>query len=660
MSRTNLREEAAHGRRATRAFRRVLMQERAQLRREGHPGVSARAAAEAPYAFGAAPGPWGPRTARPVRGRAGRLAFDAALMAGWAPLRVAAMVSGTTLVFGLFAVGAIAIGANYAQSALTAAEAAAPSGHTFLSRDGRPLGTRGETAAAPVRLDELPKPVVQSLLAIEDNRYQQRWLPIDLRGSLRAAWVNLRCRCTAQGGSTIAQQLAKQLLHNASPTFGRKLKEALVATYLQLHLGKQKVLEDYLSSAPYGHGYIGLRAAARGYFGKDPDQLSLSEAAELAGLLRAPSKLNPVADPTASWARAQLVLRRMVDAGYITPVEAAAASQPRLAFQQPDPGRGYLIDMLEAELRGSGATGRAGRYMTTIDMDMQTAAEEAVTASLPLATALGAHQAALVAMRPDGTIVALVGGRDYSVSKFNRATQARRPIGSEAKIAIYAAALDAGFRPDDSIDDAPVRIGGWAPRNFDGTYEGRITVRQAFARSRNAATVRLALRVGLGRVIAVARRAGVSGPLDPAQPSFLLGSTAISPLQMAGVFSGLTHCAPVAPHVFVTDRDAHQACTPILDTQNHSELADLLHSVLTSGTGRAASFPGDQACGGKTGTTSDSRDAWFAGACNNLVVVVWTGNDDDSPTRTEGGALSAKIWRSFMVHAAHAYDDTSR
>ncbi len=631
---------------AGRQFRRATRLERARLRQ----GSSAKT--DRPFRFAPSgvvipfPRPADAKFAPSNRGRPPLTVRLPAIHLPQLPGRLTTAVISA----GVLIICGVGAGGLYAHSALESAPVV-PVGHIFLAKGGERIGSYGDVAEAPVQLNELPKHVYQAVLAVEDRRYEKRVLPIDISGMARAAWKDFRCRCFAEGGSTIAQQLAKQRLHDSSPTLGRKWRELVVAAYLQAQLGKTKLLADYLNRVPYGHGFVGLRAAARGFFGKEPKELTLGEAAELAGLLRAPSKLNPAADPEASWRRGQLVLQLMVREGYISAQGAAAEPAPQLRLQE-QPTRGYLIDSLESSLRKASTQSNAHTYATTIDISLQTAAENAVAASSAKALQQNAQQVAVVVLRRDGSVVALVGGRSYGQSKFNRAVDARRPIGSEAKTPIYVAALRAGYRPDDLIKDAPVSIGGWSPKNFERSYNGSVTLREAFARSLNAATVRLAVQVGLDRVIEVEKRAGITGPLDPRQPAFLLGSMALSPLQMASVFSNLTQCGPIEPHILATQTGAvREACSPMLESASRVQLSEMLHAVLKTGTGRAAAFPGDDNCGGKTGTTSDRRDSWFVGKCGDLVAAVWVGNDDDSPTRTEGGDLPAAIWRNFMIAA---------
>lgn len=529
--------------------------------------------------------------------------------------------------------------------------ASAPSplpGHTFWSTDGRLLGSRGYVVGAPVHLDGLPVYVVQAVVAVEDRRFQTRVLPIDLRGIVRAAIANSKCGCVAEGGSTLAQQLAKLRLRDTSPRLDRKVREALVAAYLQQQLGKSGILESYLNSVYWGHGFVGLRAAAKGYFGKEPQDLTLGEAAELAGMVNAPSELNPMVHRQASWSRARVVLGRMVREGYIAPDEAQSARQPDVVVQTSAASRGFLLDALNRELARRGRSESTGAYATTIDARLQEAAERAVASYYTTADEEGAHEVAVVVMRPDGGIAAMVGGRDYAKSQFNRALDAKRPIGSLAKLLIYGAALDSGIGADDIINDAPVRIGQWAPRNFDGRFMGPIPVRQALADSRNAAAVRLAQRIGLSRVIDLANAAGVKGKLDPAQPSFLLGAFSMSPVEVASMFAALTHCGRVSPHMIEGAGPAPLACDPILSPKAQEGLISSLQDTLARGTGRAAEFPGSDGCFAKTGTTNDARDSWFAGDCGDLIGVVWVGNDDNSRTRTTGGGLPARIWRDVM------------
>jgi membrane peptidoglycan carboxypeptidase len=436
----------------------------------------------------------------------------------------------------------------------------------------------------------------------------------------------------------------------------------LVALWLERQLSKDEILARYLSSAYFGAGAWGADAAARRYFGKGAGDLSLAEAAMLAGLIRAPSQLAPTRNPDGARRRAELVLAAMVETGAATAEAAAAArAAPTILRAPPEmtAGRGWFADWAEGEARrmlGPVPLDLAAR--TTLDPGLQDLAERVVAGWLEREGArANVGQAALVAMSLDGAVLAAVGGRDYATSQFNRITQARRQPGSLFKLFVYGAALEAGFGPDAPVTDQPIRIGNWEPQNFGGRHRGRTTVREAFAHSINTVAVQLSEGVGRDRVTEMARRLGLRSEL-PSVPSIALGSAEATLLELTGAFASVAAGRRVEPHVIraVRARDralftraeggaeAGAALSPAL----RQGLVELLLSAVRDGTGRAARL--DRPVAGKTGTTQDYRDAWFIGFTADVVVGVWVGNDDNSPTNgVTGGELPARIWRDFVA-----------
>ena len=522
----------------------------------------------------------------------------------------------------------------------------------LTAADGTPIARRGAVVGAAVAVDDLPDHVPEAFLAIEDRRFYRHW-GIDPRGIGRALVHNLRSGGVREGGSTITQQLAKNAFLDNDRTAGRKLREMTIAFWLEAWLSKREILSRYLSNAYFGDNAYGLTAAARHYFGVTPDRLSLGQAAMLAGLVKAPSRLAPTGNPAGALARMRVVLSAMVAAGYVTPARAAAVADPRIR-----PGRGealptgtYFADwMLAAARDRAGAVRDEARVETTLEPRLQKAAERAIRAA-----GLRHSQAALVAMRPDGRVVAMVGGRDYATSPFNRATQARRQPGSTFKLFVYLAALRQGMTPDSMVDDTPIEIAGWRPRNADGRYQGPITLREAFARSSNVAAARLTQKVGVRAVIKAARDLGVSTPIA-SEATIALGTQGMSLMELTAAYAAVAAGRyPVGARGLPAAEDkgwlesltGRQADMP---PAIRDALRDLLHASISTGTGRQAALPIEAF--GKTGTTQDSRDALFVGYARDLVVGVWVGDDDNRPNPgLSGGGVPARIWRGFMTDA---------
>ena len=579
------------------------------------------------------------RASRSFWRRAARRAVYLAAVAGvWAAVLLAG------------AVGVLAIGLPDIDR--VAAEPRRP-GITVTDAHGAVVANFGQVYGAYAPPEELPQTLIDAVLSVEDRRFHDHF-GLDLWGLARAAVVNLVAGRVVQGGSTLTQQIAKNLFLTPERTLRRKVQEALLALRLELRYSKEQLLGAYLNRVYLGAGCFGVEAAARRYFGKPARDVTLAEAAVLAGLPKAPSRYAPTRDLRAARARAATVLDAMVAAGRLDAEAAAAAKAAPIAVAGAPGGGGarYFADWIADRVDGFVGPPRDDLTVrTTLDLAAQRAAEAAVAA------ASHGGQAALVAMSPDGAVRAMVGGRSYAASQFNRAAQARRQPGSAFKIAVFAAALDAGYRPDAVFDDAPVSVGDWTPRNYNGVYRGPISLVEAFAHSSNSVAVQLGERVGRAAVRDMARRLGFSGPL-PQGPSLALGVGEVTLLELAAAYSAPANDGRGAiPYGILEIRDRSGAALyrrsgsgagQTLSRGVARDLDRMLAAVVDSGTGRAASLDGHAA--GKTGTSQDSRDAWFVGYRPGLVAGVWVGHDDPRPMDgVTGGGLPAEIWRDFMT-----------
>lgn len=526
----------------------------------------------------------------------------------------------------------------------------APPQLTLLTADGQPIARNGANIGPPVEVKTLPAHVTNAFIAIEDRRFYSHW-GVDPRGLARAVVNNLGDGGT-QGGSTITQQLAKITFLTPERSLTRKAREMLIAFWLEAWLTKDEILERYLSNVYFGDNAYGLSAAAMHYFHKKPDRLTVSEAAMLAGLVQAPSRLAPTKNLKGARARARLVIDAMVDAGFLTAAEADDVRPARLDVR-PDkgpPSGTYFADwaLPQARARLEDAYGK-GDVVTTLDARLQRIART-VVARAPL----GSAQVALVAMRPNGDVVAMIGGKSYKESPFNRATQARRQPGSTFKLFVYLAALRSGLTPDSLVDDSPITEGGYRPKNSDGRYKGEITLKRAFARSSNVAAVRLYRRVGDKAVIQAARDLGIKSPLS-ADPSLALGTSGVTLLELTAAYAAVAGDQyPVTPHALPEKSggllDRLLSSRRSLGGKTRQHMLDLLGATVIQGTGRAAGLAIPSY--GKTGTSQDNRDALFIGFADDLVVGVWVGRDDNKPLGgVHGGGLPARIWRDFMGQA---------
>jgi len=530
-----------------------------------------------------------------------------------------------------------------------------------LARDGTLLGQRGG-GDVHVPVDLLPGHLIDAVIATEDRRFFKHW-GVDPAGLLRAALDNLRRRRLAQGGSTLTQQLAKNLFLGPERTFGRKLEELLLALWLEARLGKRDILELYLNRVYLGGGAYGVEGAAQRFFGKSARHLTVLEAAALAGLLKAPSRYSPALNPQVTRARALGVLAKMVDAGLLSEREADEAGRATLRFvTAPPAGRGgadYAVDaVLEAlpELVGAGHGDL--EVETTIDGPLQRRAQALVTETMAShGPAARAGQAALVLMDPDGRVRALVGGRAWAESQYNRALKARRQPGSAFKPFVYLAALESGLTPDSTVHDLPILGAGWSPRNDAGGYHGAVTLRDALAQSMNAAAARLGMRVGAQRIAGVAHRLGIRSKLRT-DASLALGTSEVTLIELAGAYGVLAAGGlSVDPHLVVRVRlaggktiyeRAPRRPRQVVAPGDVGAMNDMLNAALVAGTGKRAALPRHPAAG-KTGTSQDFRDAWFVGYTAHLVAGVWIGNDDGRPmNRVMGGSLPARLWHDLM------------
>ena len=526
----------------------------------------------------------------------------------------------------------------------------APPRITLLAADGQPIAQNGAIVDRPVKIVDLPPTVKQAFVAIEDRRFDSHW-GIDPRGLLRAAWNNARGGGT-QGGSTITQQLAKMTFLSPERSLSRKAREMLIAFWLEGWLTKDEILERYLSNAYFGDNIYGLRAASLRYFNRQPERLTLAQSAMLAGLVQAPSRLAPSRNLKAAQTRSRLVLNAMVDVGSI---DAETATATRLAVTDLStvkalPTGTYFADWAMPQARAATEQSYGDtKVTTTLDARLQRIARAAVGRA-----ALGKAQVALVAMRQDGEVVAMIGGRSYDASPFNRATQARRQPGSTFKLFVYLAALRSGMTPDTMIDDSPIVEGGYRPKNSSARYHGQITLRQAFARSSNVAAVRLYQKLGPDAVMQAARDLGIRSPLT-ADPTLALGSSGVTLLELTSAYAGVSaNNWPVAAHGISAEDPGIFARllrrTRSFDARTHAMLLDLLRATIREGTGQSAALAIDVY--GKTGTSQDNRDALFIGFAGDLIVGVWVGNDDNTPLKgMTGGGVPARIWRDFMSAA---------
>ena len=546
-----------------------------------------------------------------------------------------------------------------------------PSALVVEADGGQVFATRGVFKGDKLSSEDVPPHLSRAIIAIEDRHFYDH-TGIYLPSLVRAAYRNFLSGSAREGGSTITQQLVRMTYLSQERTIKRKVQEAILTYWIEHQLPKQEILTRYLNTAYFGAGVYGVDAAARRYFGKTAKELSLSESAMLAGLVRAPSALAPTRNLDGARQRAGLVLDAMVETGAISREQAdAARQQPATLRVPPDnpPGTNYFVDTLNGDVkRLVGSVSEDLTLRSTLDLNLQSIAEGVIARRLRAeGHAKKVSQAALVAMAPDGAILAMVGGRDYNESQFNRVTQAKRQPGSLFKLFVYLAAFQKGLTPQMTMIDRPVQIGNWEPENYGGGFRGQVTLRTAFAHSINSVAVQLADAVGIQSVIDTARKLGVQSEL-PAVPSLALGSGEVTLLEMTRAFAAIAaNAESIEPYAVRAIRKGDQALftrpkselQPASNQGARAAIRDLLTSVVREGTGRAARINGPAA--GKTGTSQSYRDAWFIGFTSGLVVGVWVGNDDNSPTSSvAGGDLPARIWNEFVTQSAAARAKVAR
>lgn len=540
---------------------------------------------------------------------------------------------------------------------------------TFKDAEGQLIGRRGIRQNDAIPLEEMPPRVINAVLATEDHRFYSH-LGLDFQGTFRALIENLRANDVVQGGSTITQQLAKNLFLTPDRTIKRKLNEAMLALWIEFRRSKTEILKLYLERAYLGGGTYGVEAASQFYFGKSVKDVSLAEAAMLAGLFKAPSKFAPHINIQAARGRASVVLDRMVASGVISEGEAFAARRnPAKFVKEVDPlTPNYFLDWAyEQTLETLKEHNLEKEYVvdvtTTVDLRLQRIAQATVNNTLDVqGIAKGVRQAALVSMTPEGAVKTIVGGRDYEHSQFNRATDAKRQPGSSFKPIVYLTALRSGFTPRSVVVDAPISIGNWSPKNYSHSYRGRVTLMTALTKSINTIPVRLSLSFGRKKIIETAKRLGLQTRLI-STPSMPLGTSEVTVLDLTTVYASFANGGnKVKPYAVLEikrpsgellyDRKRH--ATPLeqtIEPEFVASLNSMLNNVVLNGTGRRA-FLDFMPAGGKTGTTSSYRDAWFMGFTNHLVTGVWFGNDNYQPTkRVTGGSLPAQTWKEFMLRA---------
>jgi penicillin-binding protein 1A len=533
----------------------------------------------------------------------------------------------------------------------------------ILAVNGDNIANRGTTGGEALSLENMSPYIPQAVIAIEDRRFYSHF-GVDPLGLARAMLTNVTTGRMVQGGSTLTQQLAKNLFLSPERTLERKVQEVLLAFWLEQKYSKDQILAMYLNRVFFGSNAYGVEAASRRYFNKSARDVNLGEAALLAGLLKAPSRLSPARDPKAAEERAQVVLGAMREEGFVTDseIKTAMSQTPTKAKSYWSGAEHYVADMVMDQLPGMIGEVKEDLIVdTTIDLNLEKKAEEAISATLDAdGKKLDASQAALVSIDGTGAIRALVGGKDYAESQFDRASKAKRQPGSAFKPFVYAAALEIGRTPMSIRNDGPVRIGNWTPENYDQKYRGEVTLADALANSLNTIAAQLVMEVGPQNVVKVAHRLGIDSQMQ-ANASIALGTSEVSLVELTSAYAPFMNGGfKATPHVIrriskadgtVLYENTYDNPPRVLDPAIVSEMNQMMVRVLTNGTGKKAQLKGWEAAG-KTGTTQSFRDALFVGYTSNLTTGVWFGNDDGkSMKKVTGGGLPAKAWHDFMVTA---------
>jgi penicillin-binding protein 1A len=519
--------------------------------------------------------------------------------------------------------------------------------------DGSEIVTLGPSYGKWIPIDHIPRVMQEAMISVEDRRFREHW-GVDPIGIVRSVFVRARSGHWRQGGSTITQQLARNVFLNSNRTFDRKIREMVLALAIETKFSKDQILELYLNKVYFGGGAYGVDSAARKFFGHSGEQLSLGEASIIAGLVKAPSHYSPTADAKAAVDRAQVVLETMQDAGAITPADAKSVDfkDIKLAEETGQNSARYFTDWVLPQLdQILPDNDQPIEVWTTLDPTAQHAATEAIQANAPKDA-----QGALVSVDRDGAVLAMVGGTDYVTTNYNRATNAMRQPGSSWKLFVYLAALEAGYKPDDKVVDEPVTINGWSPRNSGGKYAGQIDVRTAFAYSKNTVAAQLGNEVGFGAVANMARRFGITTPINT-MPSMVLGTNDVRVIDMVRAFAAVSAKGTlITPYgirkVTTTDGEVLYSHRPdpvqqLVPDYVAAGITDLLQTAVAIGTGRAAQI--DRPVAGKTGTTSSDKDGWFLGFSSGITTGVWMGRDDAHPVPgLHGGAAPARAFAAYM------------
>ena len=531
---------------------------------------------------------------------------------------------------------------------------------TFLDKDGRIIASYGDIYGKSIKYNKLPQNLINAVIVTEDKRFFNHY-GVDLKGVLRATYVNLKERRIVQGGSTITQQLAKNLFLTPERSFTRKLHELILSLWLEIRFSKEQILSIYLNRVYLGSGTYGVQAASEKYFNKKVENLNLYECAVIASLLKAPSRYNPIANKKLSKERASLVLENMIRSKMISRGNVNKAkynNQKYTKFTAAPKSTRYFIDWLLPRVKSYvGEINEDLIVRTTLDVKLQKIAEDSlneVTGEYP-----SADQSALVGLDLDGGVIAMIGGRDYGDSQFNRVTQAKRQPGSAFKLFVYLAGLENGFSPEDLLIDSKININGWSPKNYKGEYMGEVTLEEAFSKSINTVAVKISEEIGREKVIKMAKLMGINSPILNS-PSLALGTSEVNLLELTAAYDVL---ANNGNGIFVhgirsienTDGESLfsrkiQGPGKILNSEVVYTMTKMMEETIENGTGRKAKIGRPSA--GKTGTSQSLRDAWFVGFTSNIVVGVWFGNDDDSPMKKiTGGTAPAILWGDFMKKA---------
>ena len=536
------------------------------------------------------------------------------------------------------------------------------------SESGDIIGSFGDVYGEYIPFNELPKSLIDSVIATEDRNFYYH-PGVDPIGIVRALVANIRAHRVVQGASTITQQVAKNVFLTPERTLWRKLREIVLAFKLEMHFSKEEIMSIYLNRVYLGAGSYGVDAAAKRYFDKDARELSLSESAILAGMLKAPSRYAPSSNPTLSRERADQVLVNMEDAGYLTAKQTeharAALASSMSGKKRNSQSTLYFADWIADQLpEYVGSVDEDLVVTTTLKPELQLIAEKAIGDVMDKdGERLKASQAALLSMSPDGAIRAMLGGRSYAQSQFNRTTQSLRQPGSAFKMFVYLAGLESGMTPDTTVEDKPISVpivgGTWYPKNYTGKYEGIITLKQAITESINTVAVQVSEEVGRDKVIDAAHRLGISTQMESV-PSIALGATEVTLLELTNAYAHLAAGGAIVYPYAIVEIQTSKGRTLYKREGKNSGMAigsnvvgmmnEMLMSVVQNGTGRGGAI--GRPAAGKTGTTSDYKDAWFVGYTPDLVTGVWVGNDDNTPMKkVTGGTLPAPIWRGFMRDA---------